>query len=32
MHDNEVDARDTKLIASSVEEGFKEFLDRKGRK
>ena len=32
MHDNEVVARDTKLSATTVEEGFKEFLDRKGRK
>ncbi len=32
MHDNEVDARETKLVATTVEEGFKEFLDRKGRK
>ena len=32
MHDNEVVARDTKLAATTVEEGFKEFLDRKGRK
>ncbi len=32
MHDNEVAARETKLTATTVEEGFKEFLDRKGRR
>ena len=32
MHDNEVEARETKLTATTVEEGFKEFLDRKGRR
>jgi len=32
MYDNEARARDGKLSATPVEEGFKDFLDRKGRK
>ena len=32
MYDNEAKARDGKLSATPVEEGFKEFLDRKGRR
>ena len=32
MHDDEREARSGKLAPTSVEEGFKEFLDRKGRR
>ena len=32
MYDNEADARAGKLSATPVEEGFKAFVDRKGRK
>ena len=32
MHDDEREARSGKLAPTPVEEGFKEFLDRKGRR
>ena len=32
MYRNELDAQEDKLHPTPIEEGFKEFLDRKGRK
>ena len=32
MHDNEMDAQGGKLQSKSIQESFKEFLDRKGRR
>ena len=32
MYDNEAEARDGKLSATPVEEGFKDFIARKGRR
>ena len=32
MYENELEAQEGKLAPTSVEEGFKEFLDRKGRR